>query len=91
MPTVVLVDRRKGSGMSKRWQDLSSRQRKLIVLAGVVELTLRVAMLLDLKRRPARQVRGSKRWWALAGLVNSAGIIPLSYFLVGRRSDPGDR
>jgi hypothetical protein len=76
--------------MSKRWQDLSSRQRKLIVTAGVVELALRVAMLLDLKRRPETQVRGSKRWWALAGLVNSAGIIPLAYFLVGRRSDPGN-
>jgi hypothetical protein len=76
--------------MSKKWQDLSGRQRKLIVLAGAVELTLRVAMLLDLRRRPATQVRGSKRWWALAGLVNSAGIIPLAYFLVGRRSDTGN-
>ena len=76
--------------MAKRWHDLSSQQRKLLVTAGVVELALRVAMLLDLKRRPETQVRGSRRWWALGGLVNSAGIIPLAYFLVGRRSDPGE-
>jgi hypothetical protein len=73
--------------MAKRWQDLSSRQRMLIVTVGVVELVLRAAMLLDLRRRPESQVRGSKRWWALGGLVNSAGVVPLSYFLVGRRPE----
>ena len=73
--------------MSKRWRDLSGRQRKLLVTVGVLELALKVAMLLDLKRRQETQVRGSRRWWALSALVNSAGVVPLAYFLVGRRSD----
>ena len=71
--------------MAKRWQDLRSRQRKLIVTVGVVETALKIAMLLDLKRRQDAQVRGSRRWWALSAFVNSAGVLPLTYFLVGRR------
>jgi hypothetical protein len=73
--------------MSKRWQDLSGRQRKLLLAAGVVETALKVVMLLDLKRRQDTQVRGSRRLWALSAVLNTAGIIPLAYFLVGRRPD----
>jgi hypothetical protein len=46
-------------------------------------------VLVDLKRRPASQVRGSRRMWAAAMLVNSAGLIPLSYFVFGRRHPEG--
>jgi hypothetical protein len=73
--------------MAKRWQDLSGTQRKLIVTVGLVETALKIAMLLDLRKRQDAQVHGSKRLWALSALTNSAGIIPLAYFLVGRRSD----
>lgn len=72
--------------MSKRWQDLSGIQRKLIVTVGLIETALKIAMLLDLRRRPDSQVRGSRRLWALSALTNSAGIVPLAYFLVGRQS-----
>jgi hypothetical protein len=73
--------------MSKRWQDLSGTQRKLIVTVGLIETALKVAMLLDLRRRPDAQVRGSRRLWALSALTNSAGMVPLAYFLVGRQPD----
>ena len=71
--------------MAKRWSDLSTRQRRLIIVAGVVETALKVAMLLDLRGRDAAEVRGSKRLWAATALINSAGIAPLSYFAFGRR------
>jgi hypothetical protein len=73
--------------MARRWQDMTGTQRKLIVIVGLVETALKVAMLLDLRRRQDAQVRGSRRLWALSALTNSAGVIPLAYFLVGRRSD----
>jgi hypothetical protein len=73
--------------MAKRWQDMTGRQRQLLVVVGLVETALKVAMLLDLRRRTDTQVRGSRRLWALSALTNSAGIIPLAYFLVGRRPD----
>ena len=71
--------------MARRWRDLSGRSRKMIIAVGVVEAGLKAAVLIDLKRRPASQVRGSRRMWAAAMLVNSAGLIPLSYFVFGRR------
>ena len=72
--------------MARRWSDLSDRSRRLIIAAAVAEATLKTAVLIDLKRRPASQIRGSKRAWIVAAvLVNSAGIGPLSYFVFGRR------
>jgi hypothetical protein len=75
--------------MARRWGDLSARSRKLIIAVAVVEAGLKAAVLVDLKRRTASQVRGSRRMWAAAMLVNSAGLIPLSYFLFGRRRPEG--
>ena len=70
----------------KRWQDLSPRTRQVIVAAAVVDGVLKVAALVDLKRRPAEQVRGSKKAWAATlVLVNSAGVVPVAYFVKGRR------
>jgi hypothetical protein len=69
----------------RRWSELDPRTRRLIVGAAAVEAILKAAMLVDLKRRPASQVRGSKRLWAASALLNTAGIVPLTYFVVGRR------
>ena len=74
--------------MRRRWSELDPQTRQLIVAAAVVETILKAAMLADLKRRPASQVRGSKRLWAASVLINTAGIAPLTYFLVGRRAGP---
>jgi hypothetical protein len=71
--------------MVKRWSDLSTRQRRLIIAAATVETALKVAMLVDLRRRDQSRVRGPKWLWASTALINSAGIAPLSYFAVGRR------
>ncbi|HEY1916894.1 MAG TPA: hypothetical protein VGH27_15095 [Streptosporangiaceae bacterium] len=74
--------------MTKRWSDLSSRTRKLIVGAGAIEAILKTVVLIDIRRRPASQIRGSKRLWVVAALlVNSAGLGSLSYLLFGRRQD----
>ena len=72
--------------MARRWSDLSARNRKLIAIAAIAEAGLKTAVLIDLRRRPASQIRGSKWMWvAIAVLVNSAGAGPLSYFVFGRR------
>jgi hypothetical protein len=72
--------------MATRWSDLSERSRRLIIGGAVGEAVLKTAVIIDIRRRPASQIRGSKRMWIIAAvLVNSAGIGPLSYFAVGRR------
>ena len=71
--------------MSRRWADLSPRTRKRILVVGAVEGVLKVAALVDLARRPAHEVRGSKAAWATAiVLVNSGGAVPVAYFVRGR-------
>ena len=71
---------------TRRWSDLSPRARRALVAVGTVETALKVAALVDLARRPAAEVRGSKRRWATAiVLVSSAGVLPLGYFIVGRQ------
>jgi NADH:ubiquinone oxidoreductase subunit B-like Fe-S oxidoreductase len=73
--------------MAKRWSDFSPRTRKLIIVAGVAEAGLKAAAAIDLKRRAADEVRGPKWAWFTGLIVNSAGLIPLSYFVFGRRKD----
>ena len=67
----------------RAWSDLSRGQRRAVMALGAVQLTLQAAALIDLARRPAREVNGDKRLWAAATFVNWAG--PLAYFARGRR------
>ena len=70
----------------KQWSDLSPRTRRLLTVTAVIEGILKLAALIDIKRRPASQIRGPKWLWApaVAG-ISSAGVLPISYVLVGRR------
>ena len=72
------MDRRK-----RTWAQLSGAQKRAILVAATVQLVLQAAALWDLRRRPAGEVRGSKRWWTVAAFVNIVG--PIAYFVVGRR------
>jgi hypothetical protein len=70
----------------KPWRDLSERTRRLLVGAAVAEGILKIAALIDIRRRPASQVRGPKWLWAtVVTVVSSAGVVPVSYFVFGRR------
>jgi uncharacterized membrane protein len=70
----------------KQWKNLSLPQKIGAVLAVFVQVSLLVAALVDIRRRPAEQVRGPKWAWAMAAFINYFG--PLSYFLFGRRAAP---
>ena len=73
----------------RQWSDLSPRTRGLLITAAVAEGILKVAALIDIKRRPASQIRGPKWIWAaVVAVVSSAGILPISYFALGRRRRP---
>lgn len=75
----------------KHWSDFSERSRMLLLTAAAAEGLLRVAALIDIKRRPADQIRGRKWMWAAAvAAISSAGVLPVSYFILGRHpSVPG--
>jgi hypothetical protein len=70
----------------KQWRDLSEQNRRLLIAAAVAEGILKAAALIDIKRRPASQIRGPKWVWAaMVAVVSSAGVVPVSYVVVGRR------
>jgi hypothetical protein len=70
----------------KKWSDLSQRTRRLIIAGAAVETSLKAAALIDMKRRPAGEIRGSKWMWLPAlTIINSAGLAPIAYFLWVRR------
>ena len=75
--------------VQQRWNDLDEGTRRLIIVVAVAESILKGAALIDLKRRPANEVRGPKWLWApVIAVVNSAGVVPISYFVFGRRRPP---
>ena len=67
----------------QRWDELSGVQKGAIVLTGAVQLGLLAAALVDIYRRPAREIQGGKRLWVAAAFINYVG--PISYFLFGRK------
>ncbi len=75
-----------GSGVkdaAQKWADLSDRQRALLLGAAAAEMSLKIAALIDISRRPADRIRGPKALWRAAMAVNLLG--PLSYFAFGRK------
>jgi hypothetical protein len=68
----------------KRWSELTPGTRRTIVVVGMFDAAMRAAMLIDLRHRSPEEVKGSKRLWGWSALANSAGVIPLAYFVVGR-------
>jgi hypothetical protein len=72
----------------QRWDELSPIRKKIVIVVGVVDAGMRAWALVDLKNRPAEQVNGPKPAWALAlTVVNSAGVLPAVYLLLGRKRD----
>jgi hypothetical protein len=67
----------------KRWSDLPTEQRIGVVALGTFQVGLQIAALVDIRRRPAEQIKGSKAAWAAATFITTFG--PLAYFKFGRR------
>jgi hypothetical protein len=64
-------------------RDLSRPEQAVLAAAVAVQFGLLGAALRDLRRRPARKVRGDKRLWVAASFVNYVG--PVAYFAYGRK------
>lgn len=65
------------------WKVMSRKQRVRIIVQAAINLTLLVVMLLDLRRRPEGQIKGSKRLWTFLAFVQPFG--PIAYFAFGRK------
>lgn len=67
----------------KSWADLPTGAKAAIIIGGIAEVALTRRALKDLRRRPKSQVRGSKKLWRLALVVQPVG--PVAYLVAGRK------
>jgi hypothetical protein len=79
---------RAGSGSacrSRRWSELTGRQRAGVLTLASVELALTATAAVDLARRPRDEVRGHKAlWWPIL-VIQPFG--PIAYLILGRRPE----
>ncbi len=68
-----------------RWQDLSAQTKMRFMGMGVIQITLLVAALWDIRRRPATEIRGRKELWMAISFINFIG--PIAYFIFGRKPE----
>jgi hypothetical protein len=66
----------------KRWKDLSTTQRGVILTLASVQISLAVSAWTDLALRKPELVRGSKLKWAGIIAINFVG--PVLYFTRGK-------
>jgi hypothetical protein len=71
------------ANMPKKWSDLRPAQRAGAIAMMVVQVSLLIAALVDIRRRPADQINGSKRVWVGVAFINFVG--PIAYFVFGRK------
>jgi hypothetical protein len=83
---ILAVASEDGMAGRRGWNELSEGRRRMLIVAAAAEGMLKLAALIDIRRRPASQIRGPKWLWASAvTVISSAGVLPLSYFIFGRR------
>ena len=70
---------------NKKWSELTARQKVPFGVRGIVQFALLAAALMDIRRRPAEEIKGSKWLWSALALVNFMGIGPIAYFVFGRK------
>jgi hypothetical protein len=71
----------------RSWSDLSDRSKTVILVLASIQMSLAVTAWIDLIRRPANLVRGSKAIWAAVIAITFVG--PAVYFRLGRRKRAG--
>jgi hypothetical protein len=66
-----------------RWKEMPPARRVGAILVTLLQISLLVVALRDLRQRPPEQIRGGKRLWSFLVFINWIG--PISYFLFGRQ------
>lgn len=70
----------------KKWSELSGPAKVGSVVMGLIQVGLLIAALVDIYRRPAEEINGSKAMWTGVAFINTVG--PIAYFLKGRKQLP---
>jgi hypothetical protein len=68
---------------TKKWSELNETQKTVVLTLISTQIALLLTALIDLRRRPATEINGSKRLWTALAFVNFIG--PIAYFVWGRK------
>ncbi len=68
---------------------MTEKQKRILTVALVIHVIMLSLTWRDLSKRPPDAVRGKKRMWRLASLLNTSGSV--TYWLFGRRSPSPQR
>ncbi|MBE0009955.1 MULTISPECIES: PLD nuclease N-terminal domain-containing protein [unclassified Arthrobacter] len=77
------MDKKLKGKKSRKWSDLSDRQKAMTLVMGSIQLSLAATAWTDLAKRPPEQVNGPKLAWTAIIAINFVG--PVLYFVIGRR------
>ncbi|NOJ58859.1 PLD nuclease N-terminal domain-containing protein [Arthrobacter sp. 260] len=77
------MDKKLEGKKSRKWSDLSDRQKAMTLVMGSIQLSLAATAWTDLAKRPPEQVNGPKLAWTAIIAINFVG--PVLYFVIGRR------
>ncbi|MEZ4634623.1 MAG: hypothetical protein R2873_07045 [Caldilineaceae bacterium] len=73
----------KNESKKKKWSELSGPAKVGTILMTVIQISLLAAALLDIRKRPAEEINGSKKLWTAIAFINWVG--PIAYFVKGRK------
>jgi hypothetical protein len=65
---------------------VTEKQKRILIVALIIHVIMLNFTWRDLRRRPDAAVRGKKRMWRMASLLNTSGSV--TYWLFGRRAMP---
>jgi hypothetical protein len=68
---------------ANKWSELTTRQRRAILIGASVQFSLLFSALWDIWHHPPEEINGDRRVWTFASFVSFVG--PLAYFLFGRK------
>lgn len=74
--------------MKEKWSEMHGWKKVFVVVMGIIQIALLAAALLDIRKRPAEDIRGNKKIWTLVSFINFIG--PILYFKYGRGSEGFD-
>ena len=69
----------------KQWKEMAPWQKASALVMISVQVSLLASALVDIRRRPAEEIRGNKWLWTGVSFINFVG--PISYFLFGRKTE----
>ena len=69
----------------KQWKEMAPWQKAGALTLISVQISLLASALVDIRRRPAAEIRGNKWIWTGVSFINFVG--PISYFLFGRKAE----